>query len=109
MLAAHASTGLFNPCAVPFLKQCHSFTALLVTRDHQTQVCLPNRSTAVEVALKMAFRAFLAGRGALPAEDASADSTNFRGLRLRVVGLQVHCCPGGARPTRSTMLCLQKT
>ena len=43
----------------------------------------------MEVALKMAFRAFLARRGALPAADASADSTDFRGLRLRVVGLQV--------------------
>ena len=40
----------------------------------------------------MAFRVFLARRGALPAADASADSTDFRGLRLRVVGLQVCRC-----------------
>ncbi len=36
----------------------------------------------------MAFRAFLAGRGALPAGDASEGIADFQGVRLRVVGLQ---------------------
>ena len=48
----------------------------------------------MEVALKMAFRSFLAGRGALPAGDASEGSADFQGVRLRVVGLQARCYHG---------------
>lgn len=42
------------------------------------------RSTAVEVALKMAFRKFLADQGELDEGDQGT-----QGLRLRVLGLQV--------------------
>ena len=42
----------------------------------------------MEVALKMAFRKFLADRGALDAGDEGT-----KGLRLRVLGLQVGANP----------------